>query len=318
VTPALVLDGVVKRYGLLRRAKALDDLSFEVPRGSICGLIGPNGAGKTTAFAAVCGLLDYEGGHIDILGEGPFDIERFKGRLGLLPQDAELSISHTPQELLVHLGLLQGFRFGAARQEARRVLENLNLGDRAHHRIGTLSHGMRRRLAAATALLGDPELVLLDEPMSGLDPAQVASLRELLASHRGRRTLLISSHNLAELEMICDRVVMMDAGCCTHQGTVAEVTGKALSMVWILGPGEPDLGALRAELDEHELRVDGGVLTVDCPPDADLDATSVAIARRLSASGIAIREVRRGLSLERSYLERVEGGAGSSEEESDG
>ena len=316
--PALVLDGVVKRYGLLRRTRALNGLSFEVPWGSVCGLIGPNGAGKTTAFAAICGLLDYEGGHIDILGEGPFEPDRFKGRLGLLPQDAELGVSHTPQELLVHLGLLQGYGIGDARQEARRVLENLNLGGRAHHRIGTLSHGMRRRLAAATALLGEPELVLLDEPMSGLDPAQVASLRELLATHRGRRTLLISSHNLAELEMICDRVVMMDAGRCTHQGTVAEVTGRALVMEWTLGPGEPDLEALRAALTDHELKLDGGVLTVVCPPDADLDATSVAVARQLSEASIAIRRMRRGLSLERSYLGRAGGGLGASKEGSDG
>jgi len=314
VKPALVLEGVVKRYGLLRRTQALNELSFEVPQGSICGLIGPNGAGKTTAFAAVCGLLDYEDGTIDILGEGDFDPERFKGRIGLLPQDAELGVSHTPQELLVHLGLLQGYGFGAARQEAQRVLEDLNLGDRAHHRIGTLSHGMRRRLAAATALLGEPELVLLDEPMSGLDPAQVASLRELLASHRGRRTLLISSHNLAELEMVCDRVVMMDAGHCTHQGTVAEVTGRALMMEWRLGPGALELQALRATLNEHDLQLDDGVLTVVCPPDDDLDATSVVVARQLSEAGIAVREMRRGLSLERSYLERVEGSRG---EESD-
>ncbi len=303
--PALVLDGVVKRYGLLRRTKALDGLSFEVPRGSICGLIGPNGAGKTTAFAAVCGLLDHEEGTIDILGEGAFHPEKFKGRLGLLPQDAELGVSHTPQELLVHLGLLQGYGFGAARRESQRVLESLNLGDRSHHRIGTLSHGMRRRLAAATALLGEPELVLLDEPMSGLDPMQVASLRDLLASHRGLRTLLISSHNLAELEMVCDQVIMMDAGRCTHQGTVAEVTARAMVMEWHLGPGDPGLPALGAALPDHDLRLDGHTLTVSGPPDDDLDATSVVVAGHLCAAGIAIREMRRGLSLERSYLDRL-------------
>ncbi len=305
--PALVLDGVTKHYGLLRRSRALDGLSFEVPTGSICGLIGPNGAGKTTAFAAICGLLQIDAGRIDILGEGSFTPERFKGRLGLLPQDAQLGLAHTPQEMLVHLGLLQGMGWGEAQREARQVLADLDLGDRALKRIGSLSHGMRRRLAAATALLGNPELVLLDEPMSGLDPKQVRGLRELLARQRGQRTLVISSHNLAELEMICDHVVIVDQGRCTHAGTVAEVTSRAQAIVWTLGPGAADLALLYEQLPDHQLQVEGATLTATCPPGTDLDATSIVVARHLAGAGIAVRELRRGLSLEHSFLERVDG-----------
>jgi ABC-2 type transport system ATP-binding protein len=313
--PALVLDGVTKHYGLLRRARALDRMSFEVPTGSICGLIGPNGAGKTTAFAAIGGLLQVDEGRIDILGEGPFTPEKFKGRLGLLPQDAQLGLSHTPQEMLVHLGLLQGMGWGEAQREARQVLGDLDLGDRALKRIGSLSHGMRRRLAAATALLGHPELVLLDEPMSGLDPRQVRGLRELLARQRGERTLVISSHNLAELEMICDHVLIVDKGRCTHQGTVAEVTGRAVAIVWTLGSGRPELDLLRQRLPEHALQLDGPTLTVRCPPAADLDDTSLVVAAHLADAGIAVRELRRGLSLEQGFLDRVDG-TGAEEEES--
>ncbi len=305
MTPALTLEGVVKSYGLLSKTRALDGLSFQVPEGSICGLIGPNGAGKTTVFASICGLLQHEQGCIDILGEGPYQTERFKGRLGLLPQDAELGLSHTPQELLVHMALLQGMGWAAARSEAQRRLEELNLGDRALKRIATLSHGMRHRLAVASALLGNPQLVLLDEPMSGLDPQQVRSLRQLLAAQRGRRTIVVSSHNLAELEMVCDHVVIMDHGRCTLQGPIDEVTGRALQMEWTLGPGEPDLGALREQLPDHELAQDGAVLTVRCPPGGDLDRTAVLVARTLADAEIPVRELKRGLSLEQSYLDRV-------------
>lgn len=303
MTSALALDNVVKSYGLLSKTRALDGLSFQVPEGSICGLIGPNGAGKTTVFASVCGLLRHEAGRIDILGEGPYLTERFKGRLGLLPQDAELGVSHTPQELLVHMALLQGMGWAAARQEAHRRLEELNLGDRALKRIATLSHGMRRRLAVASALLGSPQLVLLDEPMSGLDPQQVRSLRQLLVNQRGRRTIVVSSHNLAELEMVCDHVVIMDHGRCTLQGTIAEVTGRALQMEWTLGPGEPDLQALRGQLADHDLALDGAVLTVRCPAGDDLDRTAVLVARALADAEIPVREIKRGLSLEQSYLD---------------
>jgi len=305
-TPALVLDGVVKRYGTLRKTLALDGVSFEVPRGSVCGLIGPNGAGKTTVLASICGQLRLDAGRIEILGGGPFDVERFKGRIGLLPQDAELGVSHTPQELLVHLGLLQGLGGADARAEAERTLASVDLSDRAGKRIATLSHGMRRRLAIATALLGNPELVLLDEPMSGLDPAQVRSLRELVTAQRGRKTLLISSHNLAELEQVCDHVVLIDRGRCTLAGPIAEVTGRAMVLQWTLGPGELDLDALGEALPDHEVRREDGLLTVVCPTDTDLDDTARVVARQLVEADIPIRDVRRGLSLERSYLDRTE------------
>jgi len=303
---ALVLEGVVKRYGTLRKTLALDGVSFQVPRGSVCGLIGPNGAGKTTVFASICGQLRLDAGRIDILGGGPFDVERLKGRIGLLPQDAELGLSHTPQELLVHLGRLQGLGLADAREQAVRGLHDVDLADRAENRIGTLSHGMRRRLAIATALLGHPELVLLDEPMSGLDPAQVRTLRQLVVAQRGRRTMVISSHNLAELEQVCDHVVLIDRGRCTLAGPIAEVTGRAMVLSWTLGTGDLDLVALGQALPGHEVHREDGALTVVCPPDGDLDDTARVVARHLVEADIAIREVRRGLSLERSYLDRTE------------
>ncbi|MBW1877360.1 MAG: ABC transporter ATP-binding protein [Deltaproteobacteria bacterium] len=303
MSDALVFVGVRKRYR--RGVLALDDLSFRVPRGALCGFVGPNGAGKTTAFSVVCGFLRADAGKVDILADGPFDPWRFKGRLGVLPQDAELGDQHTPRELLAHLGRLQGLAGAASRREADRVLELVRLAGRRNKRIGTLSHGMRRRVAVASALVGDPDLVLLDEPMSGLDPSQTSSLRRVLLQRRPGQTVVVSSHDLNQLERICDWVVMLDEGRLVRQGTVAEVTGRSAVVEWVLGPGEVPLDALREAFPDHGWSLDDGVLSHLAPAGADLDAVSVVVAAKLAAAAVPIREVRRGVSLERSFLDET-------------
>ncbi len=300
MTGALRLDDVHKRYGR-RGHKALDGLSCTFPVGSICGFVGPNGAGKTTTFSVVSGFVEPDAGTVDVLGRGPFDPIAMKGVLGVLPQDAELSTRHTPRELLVHLGRLQGMSAAGARREADRLLDLVLLADRARDRIAHLSHGMRRRVAVATALVGSPRLVLLDEPLAGLDPKQARSLREALAELRGIQTLVVSSHNLHELERLCDHVVMIAAGRCVEQGPMAEVTGQRAVVQWTLGPGEVPLDALRAAVPEDAFEVQDGVLVQRAL--GDLDASSVEVMRVLAGAGVAVREVRRGLGLERRFID---------------
>ncbi len=301
---ALRFDGVRKRYSRFG-AYALDGLSLRFPSGCIGGLVGPNGAGKTTAFSVVSGYLEPDEGEVDILGEGPFEAYRLKGRLGVLPQDAELSDRHSPRELVVHLARLQGLSARAAREEAARVLELVRLSDRADHRIATLSHGMRRRVAVATALTGTPSLVLLDEPMAGLDPVQAHGLREALTELRGVQTLVISSHNLVELERLCDWVVMMSKGRCVRQGTIAEVTGQAKLVEWALGPGAVPLDTLRARLPGHSFAQEGPLLRHTAPGDGDLDAASIVIMEILAGAHVAVREMRRGVSLEQRFIDEA-------------
>lgn len=308
MTDALVLRDVVKRYGR-RGRKALDGLTFRVPRGAIAGLVGPNGAGKTTCFAAAAGFVGVDGGVVDVLGGGPFDAARLAGRLGVLPQDAELPLRHTPRELLTHLGMLQGMTGREARTEADRVLAVVRLTDRARHRIASLSHGMRRRVAVATALLGDPELVLLDEPTAGLDPVEAHALRAALSTIRGERTLVVSSHQLDELERLCDWIVMMQDGRCTREGPLAEVTGRGVFVRWTLSPGEVPLAGLAARLPGHRLALRDDGLDQEAPPGADLDEASRIVVQELLAAGIAVREVRRGQSLERRFVEGAAGAA---------
>lgn len=299
---ALRLEGVSKQYGRGGK-KALAGLSCRFPAGSICGLVGPNGAGKTTAFSVVSGYLQPDQGTVDILGQGSFSAYQLKGRLGVLPQDAALSDRHTPRELLMHLGRLQGLSAHAAGDETARILEIVRLDDRVNNRISTLSHGMRRRVAVASALVGSPELVLLDEPLAGLDPVQAHSLRDALKGLRGVQTLVISSHNLAELERMCDWVVMMADGRCLREGTLAEVTGQTSRVEWDVGSDVP-LERLRSALPGHTLSMDGGTLIQEAP-DGALDKSSIEIMRVLADVGIAVREVRRGVSLEQRFIDET-------------
>ncbi len=297
--PALVFAGVRKRFGA---GVALDGLDLEVPRGSLCGFVGPNGAGKTTTFSLVCGFLRADSGRIDVLGRGPFDVRTHKGRLGVLPQDAELGDAHTPRELLAHHGRLQGLGWAEAAKEAARVIDLVQLTERADARIGALSHGMRRRVAVASALVGSPELVLLDEPTAGLDPVQARSLREALVRRPAGQTMVVSSHDLHELERICDHVVMIDRGRLLRQGALAEVAGAEENVTWNVGPGVVPLDALRAAVPGHSWRLADGVLEEGAPAGADLDRSSVEVARVLAAAGVPIREVRRGVGLERRFF----------------
>ncbi len=299
-TLALSLRGVHKAYG---KTVALRGLDLSVPVGALVGLIGPNGAGKTTAFGIVGGTVRPDTGTVDVLGAGPFDPARHAGRVGLLPQDSELN-PHTPvRQLLRFFARLQGLGARDAATEADRVLALVELRERAGSKIRQLSHGMRRRVAVAQALLGKPELVLLDEPTSGLDPDLVVRMRELLAKERGKRTLVVSSHVLADLEAICDHVVFLEAGRVTKAGPLAEVTGRGEIVVLVL-EGPPPLEALRAAMPDLAAEADGTALSVRVPPDQDVAAVNATLVPWLLEHGARLLEIRRGKTLESAYMER--------------
>lgn len=298
--PALRLRGVHKRYG---KTVALDGLDLEIPTGALVGLVGKNGAGKTTTFGIVGGTVRPDAGVVDVLGGGPFDPMRHAGRLGLLPQDSELN-PHTPvRDLLRFFARLQGLSSEEASREADRVLDLVDLRDRAGSRIRQLSHGMRRRVAVAQALLGQPALVLLDEPTSGLDPDLVVRVRELLARERGKRTLVVSSHVLADLEAVCDHVVFVESGRVTHAGPLAEVTGRGERLCVVLAD-PPPLELLRAWSPALEAEADGTTLLVRVPAGEDVAALNARLLPWLLAQGARVLEVRRGRSLESAYMER--------------
>lgn len=303
-TAAVEIRGLVKRYGRRAPRPALDGLSARFPVGQLCGLVGPNGAGKTTLFSILTGFLRPDEGEVDVLGLGPFDAFRHKSRVGVLPQDAAVEERLTPWEWLHLLGRLQGIDRETAQAEATRTLRELNLGDRAGERIGTLSHGMRRRLAVASALIGRPELVLLDEPTAGLDPAQAASLRAVLQGLAGKTTVIVSSHDLGELERICGWIVLVDRGRCVRQGPVVLLQGERARLRYHLAArAEVPWEKLAAALPDHRFEpAPGGGLSVEAPEAAALDSTALVVQRLLTDAGIAIHGVVRGQSLEEGFL----------------
>jgi len=297
---ALRLAGVRKRYG---RTVALDGLDLEVPRGSVLGLVGPNGAGKTTTFGIVSGAVRPDAGAIDVLGQGPFDPSRHAGRVAVLPQDCELNPFSSARQLLTFFARLAGMTRAEARRDAERVLELVQLTDRADSRVRQLSHGMRRRLAVAQALLGDPELVLLDEPTGGLDPHLVVEMREVLRTQAGERTLVVSTHILADLETTCDHVAFIEAGRCVKSGCVEKVTRRGAVVRVRLADPVVDLEAVADLLEGRDPRLEGDVLVYTLAPGEEPAAVQSELLPALIARGARVLEVRLGDSLESAYLE---------------
>lgn len=194
----IVTRNLTKRYG---SKTALDDVSLQVEAGAPVALVGPNGAGKTTLMSLMCGYIQPDGGSLEILGHVPGS-RQLLGKVCALPQDALLDPNFSVGEQLSFFASLQGFSAKDARREAERVLELVELKDAARHKPTALSHGMGKRVAIAQALIGTPQLVLLDEPTAGLDPANARAVRELISHASEQTTFLISSHNLEELERL--------------------------------------------------------------------------------------------------------------------
>ncbi len=308
---ALQTRGLRRRYG---STVALDGLDLDVPSGVVCGLVGPNGAGKTTTMGVVAGLIQPDAGSVDVLGGGPFDPARHAGRVGLLPQDCALPAALPVGEVLAFYGRLQGMTATEARRAAAQLLEEVDLADRAAQRVGQLSHGMRRRVAVAQALLGDPELVLLDEPTSGLDPHLVVRMRALLRARRGRCTLVVSSHVLAELEASCDHVIFMERGRCIAAGSMADLTGRSRQVIVELEAGF-DAASLLPSLRDAGLsaRADGCRLVVGGAAGEGSAVLNARLLPLLLAAGAPIVEVQAGRSLEATWMARREARSGDGE-----
>ena len=273
---ALRLSGVRKRYG---KNLALDGLELEVPRGSIFGFVGPNGAGKTTTFGIVSGAVKADAGTIDVLGEGPFDPVRHAGRVTVLPQDCQLNPFSSARQLLRFFARLQGLSKRDAHAEAERVLEMVKLRDRGDARVRELSHGMKRRLAVAQAFLGDPELVLLDEPTGGLDPHLVVEMREVLRQQSEKRTVVVSTHILGDIESTCDHVAFLESGRCVKSAPMKELT-RAQSIVKIRLAAPIELADIAEVLDGRDPKLEGLVLSYTLGADEDLTRDQPATPRR--------------------------------------
>jgi ABC-2 type transport system ATP-binding protein len=218
---AVRLRRLTKRFG---PKTAVDNVSLTVDMGSVYGLIGPNGAGKTTTFSMMAGYLRPTDGSLELLGFAPTAVEELRSRIGVLPQDAMLPPGDEVGEFLIHLARLQDLPRTKATEAARQALAEVEGADWWRQRCGNLSHGMAKRVALAQAFLGDPDVVLLDEPTAGLDPRVAWEMRQLIKARKGRTTIVISSHNLQELEEICDAAAILDRGRVVAAGRMTELT----------------------------------------------------------------------------------------------
>ena len=239
--PTVTIRGLSKNYGVIR---ALNGLDLELGTG-ITGLLGPNGAGKTTLLRCLATTLAPDQGEIRALGLDPArtgERTRLRARLGYLPQNPGFYRHFTAFELVDYVAILKELTVRRQRHaEVRRVLAEVDLTDRATTKVRKLSGGMRQRLALAQALLGDPELLILDEPTVGLDPEQRMRFRALLSRLGERRTVLLSTHQTEDVAALCERVVVMQAGGVRFDGAPAALAQVAAGQVWLAD--QPPAGA---------------------------------------------------------------------------
>lgn len=201
---------------------ALSNVSFEITAGEPVGLVGPNGAGKTTLLSILSGFLRPTSGSVELFGHKPGASE-LSGKVSALPQDARLDPAFTIGEQLCFYARLQGFSSKQAKLEAARVLEAVMLRDSLNEKPVTLSHGMGKRVAIAQALIGNPELIFLDEPTAGLDPVNTRNIRSIVADLTSETTFIISSHDLTELGRLCQNILLLENGIMNPmQHTVGE------------------------------------------------------------------------------------------------
>jgi ABC-type multidrug transport system ATPase subunit len=245
-------------------------------------------------------------GEIQVL-DGPPDAVRLKGRLTALPQDAALGTEMQVQAHLIHLGRLQGLPPDRAVAESWRALGVVGLQDVARRRAKTLSHGMLKAVGVAQAFLGDPELVLLDEPTAGLDPRRAFELRQAITQMRGSCAVVISSHNLHELETLCDRAALLDSGRLVTEAPMAELLRRDEEIQIVLGAGPEPIDRLKERLGSAQVHYDASSrrVRVRFVPEPGHEAEDVigAALRVLLDEGARVAEVKRGQSLERRYLE---------------
>jgi ABC-2 type transport system ATP-binding protein len=304
--PALSLRGLTKRYG---ERVAVDGLTIDVPAGVVAGFVGPNGAGKTTTMAMLLGLVAPSAGEGTVLGEPLGDPAAYLGSVGALIEGPAFYPALSGERNLAVLATAGGH--DPAQIPA--LLELVGLRERAGDRVRRYSFGMKQRLGIASALLGDPRLLILDEPINGLDPAGVHEMRGLIGRLAGgERTVLVSSHVLTELEQVCDWLVVVDGGRLVFQGPAGELLHQRGAALVVAPEHRVELDRLHRLLaaagheaergpgeDELRIALDGG----------DPRALAAAVNRAAAGAGVVLAELRVArTSLEDRYLSMVNGG----------
>ena len=281
---------LTKRY---HSTLALDSLTLEIPDGTVFGLLGPNGAGKTTFLRLVMGFVFPDSGQLDLGGLPP-------SRIGFLPERAFYPARFSIRDQLTTFGRLAGLSRATCRQEVDKLLRQVQLYEIRQRRLGACSRGMLQRLGLAQALLGDPPLLLLDEPALGLDPAGQKFMREQIAAlQQSGKTVILSSHHLDEITRICTHIAVIDRGRMVRAGPLDTILAPRPRVTIVTGPMPADLstrlGSLAAGISSSE-----GTIVLE----GDAVRRKAEVLRHLLDRGIDVRQLsEQQASLEEVYLE---------------
>lgn len=279
---------LTKEFGAIR---AIDDVSFTIPRGQIAGFLGPNGAGKTTAMRILAGIFPPTAGRARIAGydtiDQPLEARR---KLGYFPENAPYYPDISVESYLHFVGKLKQVSGAVRKEQVGEVLESCGLRHVERRLVGKLSKGYRQRVGLAQALLGDPEVLILDEPTVGLDPEQVTEIRNLIRSLQGERTILLSSHILSEVSLLCRQVIVINKGRVLAQDDPARLAERLRPSLRV---------SLRVEAPREEVIIELRKITGVLYVDKDIHDMSVRLEARDEA---ALREVSRAIQEKRWLL----------------
>jgi len=219
---AVTLENVCKSFG---RVHAVDNLSVKVPAGSVYGFLGPNGAGKTTTLRMIMNIIRPDSGRIEILGDG--QIEQVKNRIGYMPEERGLYRKMTARKVLAYFGAIKGLNEKEIVYRVPHWLESIGLSDWADKKVEELSRGMHQKLQFAVTVINDPDLVILDEPFSGLDPLNQELLKTIILEMRNQgKTVIFSTHVMHEAEKLCDFILLINKGKSILDGRLEEIRSR--------------------------------------------------------------------------------------------
>ena len=305
------LTKVFKDFWGRPKARAVDDVDFDVKRGEVFGLLGPNGSGKSTTVKMLLGLLYPTKGHIEVFGQSPRHVQT-KSRIGYLPEESYLYRYLNSRETLDFFGNLFQLDKGERNNRAEQLLEMVGLNQTRTRAVGEFSKGMQRRIGLAQALINDPDLVILDEPTAGLDPIGCREIKDLiLALARRGKTVILSSHLLSDVEDVCDRVVIYYGGKVQALGTLGELLAKpdTLRITTPVLPRETMervLATIRKDAGAGEVRVDNPTQNLESYFLEVVEKAKQAAQQTSGAqSGARVAEYLRGGIEEKSSTEKV-------------
>ena len=307
------LSHLTKRYGA---HLAVSDLSFTVDSGQIYGFLGPNGAGKSTTMNIMTGCLSATEGSVRIDGHDIFEEpEQAKKLIGYLPEQPPLYLNETPEEYLRFVGEAKGLRGEGLERQMDEVIRQTGIEDVAHRRISALSKGYKQRVGIAQALLGNPEVIILDEPTVGLDPIQIIEIRDLIKELGQTHTVIFSSHILSEVQTICDQIIMIARGKLVAFDTPENLEKHLLSpneVILTSDAGEEEVRALLESMDHiTDLTLEGmgtGLVTARIKTDlSNVYDLSRSVFSAFAVGGMALLELTvKKANLEDIFLELAE------------